>query len=345
MYFLGALDASLYLAVLPAIVQEVLQPGGEDNSRERSSVAMAVGLLVGAYYAGHSVTLAAASQLLRLGCCARGNATTSSLRLTEMGAILCLSAATYFINGLVVVVRHRSLWWLAALRLLSGAVAAAHRVLALRDEQLSTPCTLADQMPKSAVAGGYPAAMAGLVVGCAVSGVLFTPGHALPALRLSLAATAMHIPSFGLLFLIWRQRRSSSRGRGGAGSGWSALANSDVGEVEVELTGRATTAAAEADRSASHSENGRGNLRQHVVGSVAPVAAGGGVGGSVFGEGKRDEEDSGAEVRVPDRYLRGCKGDPVEAEQRWRLTLEWRATEKVDEVIRMCLLPGVRQNG
>lgn len=35
---------------------------------------------------------------------------------------------------------------------------------------------------------------------------------------------------------------------------------------------------------------------------------------------------------VPDRYLRGCQGDPVEAARRWKLTLEWRAAERVNEV-------------
>lgn len=39
-------------------------------------------------------------------------------------------------------------------------------------------------------------------------------------------------------------------------------------------------------------------------------------------------------TEVPDRYLRGCKGDPVEAARRWKLTLEWRAAERVDEVRR-----------
>lgn len=345
-YFLGALDAALYLSVLPAILREVLHEGDENDSGERtfsppssSSVAMAVALLVGAYYAGRLVTLAAASQVVKFGCCSGGNTANSSLRIAEMGATLCLSVATYLVSGMVVVVRHRSLWWLAALRLLSGAVAAAHRVLALRDEHLSTSCSLADQMGKPEIERGYPAAVAGLVVGCAVSGVLFTPGHARPALRLSLAATALHIPSFILLLLIWRQRRSSSRGREGAGGGWSALANSDVGsgnlvEVEVELRGRSTATAADVERSTNHSENGICILQQAASVGGGEVAAI----GSALGKNKGDEEDSGAcEVKVPDRYLRGCRGDPVEAERRWRLTLEWRATEKVDEVIRMLM--------
>ena len=38
--------------------------------------------------------------------------------------------------------------------------------------------------------------------------------------------------------------------------------------------------------------------------------------------------------KVPSRYVRGCKGDTVEARRRWHLTLDWRQEDDVDNILR-----------
>jgi len=39
------------------------------------------------------------------------------------------------------------------------------------------------------------------------------------------------------------------------------------------------------------------------------------------------------ETEIPDRYLRGCQGDMVEATKRWKETLQWRAEQNVDQIL------------
>ncbi|CAM9444274.1 unnamed protein product, partial [Sphacelaria rigidula] len=321
LYFLDNLGSALYLPVLPAIVREVLQLEDNDAPRQEASpspfpsfVAMAVGLLVGTYYAGRSLAIAAASS--NRGCSAQGRCRSSGLHLGGVGAALCMSAAMYLVSGLLVAVPHRSLWWFAAVRFLSGALAATLQNLAvcnhLPGQKLAAP------QPDRR---DYLAQIAGLVLGYAISGLLFTPGHRWPTLRLCLAAVLLHVPSFVLLLITWRRLHSLSLGRGShRGAYWSALASSSdyatctghYSEVEADATGRATTraAAGDGDRRPGGDDRALG---------VAELVTG--------------HSSGGTELRVPERYLRGCKGDALEAERRWRLTLEWRMAEKVDEVL------------
>lgn len=361
LYFLDNLGSALYLPVLPAIVREVLQLEDNDAPRQEASpspfpsfVAMAVGLLVGTYYAGRSLAIAAASS--NRGCSAQGRCRSSGLHLGGVGAALCMSAAMYLVSGLLVAVPHRSLWWFAAVRFLSGALAATLQNLAvcnhLPGQKLAAP------QPDRR---DYLAQIAGLVLGYAISGLLFTPGHRWPTLRLCLAAVLLHVPSFVLLLITWRRLHSLSLGRGShRGAYWSALASSSdyatctghYSEVEADATGRAVAkvstgsgGADEPERRANHGVNRVGTARKHVTGpgeslETTRAAAGDGdrrPGGDDRALGVAElvtgHSSGGTELRVPERYLRGCKGDALEAERRWRLTLEWRMAEKVDEVL------------
>lgn len=356
LFFLDALGGAVFLPVLPTIIQEVL---GEDvsNSAAYCSLATWVGLLAGAYYTGNLI----AAQVLSLrACCASAGSLdgASSLHpLVGVGLVLGLSAGTYIACGLLVV-RELSLWWFAALRLLSGMLAATYRVLGFEWLEILP-------VPRKQREGSI-AALSGLVVGCAVSGEIFSPGSAKPILWLCLAAAGAHVPSFILLLFIWRRNSTSSRGAGVVDD-WSALTNSDCesghthagsahpfvrrelgggGEIEVELT-RMQSAAAVADRRGCRGgssnpqidEKQRASLRPAQLASMVKVRGRGRrlttagdelAGGSRVDGGTADQ----AGIRIPNRYLRGCKGDPVEAERRWRLTLEWRAHERVDEVRR-----------
>ncbi|CAM9392802.1 unnamed protein product [Phaeothamnion confervicola] len=57
---------------------------------------------------------------------------------------------------------------------------------------------------------------------------------------------------------------------------------------------------------------------------------------SAAGKGAKESKpitDEEVETTLPPRYLRGCNNDRVEALRRWRLTLEWRRDEKIDDIL------------
>lgn len=324
LFFLDTLSASIFLPVLPVLVSEL-------GAATPASAAAWVGLLVGAYYAGRSSSLVALARF-----CSASPPTPCRLRV---GVVLALSTASYLACGLAV--GHQGLWWLATVRVLSGVLAAAHQALAFgclelallsrsqHEDHGGSGSVTANSTPGAPRGKAKAASIAGLVIGYAVAGALLSPGHARPAFRLCLVAAGAHVPSVGLLLLIWRHHRGGTAASRNA-AGWSAVANSDASrhspvrgraggsEFEVEMTKRPAATAA-TDGPAAFNERG-------IVGGGASTAVGGAAAAG-FREGSNDEE-----IRVPDRYLRGCKGDPVEAERRWRLTLEWRAKERVDEV-------------
>lgn len=358
--FLEALGSSLFLPIIPALVREL---GPEKSS---ASATAWVGLLVGAYYAGRSSVLAAASfkhgrrssladdlevedsvslqeQMVRL---------QSPPRLLRACVALAFSVTMYVASGLTTVGRQHEavksiegqLWRLAAFRLVGGALSAAHRILGrgcLNECTISSNSSHQTGLRTEVVASGEAhklmhvasgGRLCGLVVGCAVAGALFSPGSARPIHLLGIAGAVAHLPSWVLLVLIWRSGRGGGGGRGQGG--WSAISNSNGydtvrgtpggSDAEVELIERSAWSGGGADVSGSG---------KHGAMSGVPVESAGS--GSEPG-------GVGDELAVPGRYLRGCKGDLEEAERRWRLTLEWRSRERIDEVRVFCLR---RRNG
>lgn len=54
---------------------------------------------------------------------------------------------------------------------------------------------------------------------------------------------------------------------------------------------------------------------------------------STMGSGSIEDSTADLYNNVPERYLRGCKMDLVEARRRWHLTLDWRREENVDSIL------------
>lgn len=316
--FLDGLASALLLPVLPAI-SGVL--GIESTA---ASVAW-VGLLVGAYYVGRSGSLVVAQ---RLRSPPSGGVLPSQLRLplSSVFTVLALSAASYLACGLAIYRQEASgLWWLVVLRVLSGALAGTHRVLAL--SCLQSPRAGPSSLQE--VAGE----LGGLVVGLLAASALFAPGEVRPIFSLCLAAVIAHAPSMvSLLFVVQNQGHWYSFGALFRG-GWSVITGGystvrDLGaDREVELT-----------RQPQESQEGDGNDTRYGglnAGTNAEITEDAGDGIHAIypagGEGEVSARNE-SELETPARYLRGCKGDVVEAARRWRLTVAWRKKERVDEV-------------
>lgn len=308
----------MLLPVLPLLIQEL---GVESNY----VVAVWTGLLVGLYYAGRSGSLAAARV------CPWALPANSFLCTS---IVLALSAVTYAVFGQLV--GPLGLRWLALFRFLSGILAALHgilgvgclRVAAAHADNRSGMIDMGngDRIPASR---SFGATVAGRVMGCAVAGFLFSQGDVRPIGRLCLVWSIAHVPPALLLLVLWRRSTRSGNSRG-----WSALSSTDFGRVSI---GSGVN-----DRRTEGSEielvlsNGMGNGpdrddgaregRKVAARPSSPVAAPASRGGPAPPTVASDK------IEVPQRYLRGCKGDPVEAERRWRLTLEWRARERIDGV-------------
>lgn len=318
LFFLDGLAGALLLPVLPAISEEL-------GIESPAASAAWVGLLVGAYYLGRSGSLVMAQRLISPP---SGGVLPRQLRLPlpSVFTVLALSAASYLACGLAIYRQEASgLWWLVVLRVLSGALAGAHRVLAL--SCLQSPRAGPSSLHE--VAGG----LGGLVVGLLAAGALFAPGAARPIFSLCLAAVIAHSPSlFSLLFVVRNQGHCCSFGalfRGGwrvITGGYSTVRDIEA-DREVELT-----------RQPQEGQVGDGSDTRDWGLNAATNAkitedAGGGV-NAIYptgGEGEVSARNE-AELETPGRYLRGCKGDVVEAARRWRLTVEWRTKERVDEV-------------
>lgn len=310
LFFLDSLGGAVVLPVLPALVGEV---GVESPAASTAWV----GLLVGAYYAGRSGSIGAARLF------SSASSTTMAPPVPSppaVGVVLMLSAATYLACGLTVG-RHTAaaLWWLVAFRLLAGMLAAADRALAWGCLDLSGPAAAAasgTRSPQESVG-----AVGGLVLGCAVAGALFSAGHARPMLRLCIVATVAHVPAWVVVVLLWRKG-------GGFGGGCGAVADS-TGYATVGGTPGGSDAEVELMRRPPWGARDNGDERRHAT-EAAPTGSQAGV-SSEAGTGPASR-GVGGELRIPGRYLRGCQGDEVEAERRWRLTLDWRAKERIDEV-------------
>lgn len=317
--FLDAVGGVMLLPFLPLLVQEL---GVESNY----VVAAWTGLLVGSYYAGRSGSLAAARV------CPWAMPANISFLYTSIA--LALSAVTYAVCGQLV--GPRGLQWLALFRFLSGILAALHRILGVGCLRVAAAHTdnrsdmtdtgNGDRIPASR---GFGATVAGRVMGCAVAGFLFSQGDVRPIGRLCLVWAIAHVPPALLLLVAWRRSTRSGNSRG-----WSALSSTDFGRVSIDSGVN--------DRRTEGSEielvlsNGMGNGPDRGDGvregrgvaarPSSPVAA------PASRVGPVPHTVASDKIEVPQRYLRGCKGDRVEAERRWRLTLEWRAKERIDEV-------------
>ena len=317
LFFLGSMGGTLLLPVLPSI------PG--EFGVESSAVSTAwVGLLDGAYYVGRSGALVSAKLLV-----------PSSLRanfprqfeapLPIISTVLALSAATYFACGLVVDRRGvAGLLWLVVLRVMSGALAAVHRFLALTCLQNPGSEPLSSCKAPQELAGG----LGGLVAGLLAAGALFAPGTTRPILYVCLAAVVAHVPSFASLLLVSR-RQGHCYGVGVCFHGSSLLisggyatvqeANNGGGGGELELTRH------------PHEEDLGDGLGEGINVAEVETLEVASVNGISGGEGNVLVQDQG-EMEIPRRYIRGCKGDVVEAKRLWRLTVAWRANERIDEV-------------
>ncbi|CAN0225643.1 unnamed protein product [Ectocarpus sp. 12 AP-2014] len=323
LFFQDALSGALFLPVLPSLVGQLL---GMEGDTVGFVTAWVVAVLLASYYVGRSGTLTAALRL----CSSRSSRAPAAIppSLLTVGVLLVLSASAYAGCGVVVVVvdheqqlttsRVYVLFCFCLLRALTGALAAGHRMSAWRClhhaallESAPTTTTTAAKLgsrPWQESAG----AVGGLVAGCILAGGLFEYSDpSRPTLLMCLAAAAAHTAALPpVLFVAWRNCCSSRSGTIDGGGGYSTVQGTPGGsDAEVELMGRPPWSARD-----DSFDGGRGD---------SAAAAG------TPGAGSMERV-----VDVPGRYLRGCAGDPVEAERRWRLTLEWRAKERIDEVLR-----------
>lgn len=342
LYFLDALSGALLIPVLPAVVGELL---GVEKATPFAT-AWLLGVYVCCYFVGRSGTLGVAARV-RSGS-PRGAvaaAAAGAPSLLRISVLLLLSAVAYVACGVVVVVGDRQrqkymsrlyvLVYFGLLRALAGCVAAGHRWFACRClnhaarlEPVSPATEPEPFLGKSwnESAGG----MGGLVAGVAFAGSLYQYSDRWPAsadrptLLLCLAAAAAHAPALISALHVAQRKCCSGGGSGGGGGGgaidggYSTVRGTPGGsDAEVELMGRSPWSAR---------EDSFDSGRAATAGPTTPGAA------------AAHSSEGGEEISIPGRYLRGCAGDVVEAERRWRLTLEWRAQERVDEVCTRCLL-------
>ncbi|CAM9171543.1 unnamed protein product [Ectocarpus sp. 6 AP-2014] len=325
LFFQDALSGALFLPVLPSLVGQLL---GMERDTVGFSTAWVVAVLLASYYVGRSGTLTAAVRLCSSGSSRAPAAIPPSL--LTVGVLLVLSTSAYAGCGIVVVlVDHEQqpttsslyvLLYFCLFRALTGALAAGHRMSACRCldhaallESAPTTTTTAAKLGSRSWQESA-GAVGGLVVGCALAGGLFEYSDpSRPTLLLCLAAAAAHAAALPLVLLVaWRNCCSSRSGTVDGGGGYSTVQGTPGGsDAEVELMGRPPWSARD-----DSFDGGRGD-------STAAAAA------ATPGAGSEERV-----VDIPGRYLRGCAGDPVEAERRWRLTLEWRAKERIDEVLR-----------
>ncbi|CAM9389954.1 unnamed protein product [Scytosiphon promiscuus] len=333
LYFQDALSGALLLPVLPALVERLLDL--EDTIIPDYLLACVVALLVASYYLGRSGTFGAA----RLCVASTRGGAADAPSLLRITALLVLSAAAYLAFGVLVVVDHAPeprrtsrlyvLLYLCLFRALAGSLAAGCRMFASRCLNHATE-PVASAKPTPVVrrsrheSGG---ATVGLVLGCALAGGLFEfSDPSRPTLLLCSVAIAAHAPAFLSVLLVLRRHCGCCccYGTGGDGSdstvngGYSTVRGTPGGsDADVELLRRSPWSS----RGDSF-DGGR-------VSAVATPTSGAPVGAAGAPRGGESED-----ISIPGRYLRGCAGDAVEAERRWRLTLDWRARERVDEVLR-----------
>lgn len=331
LFFLEALGGALFLPILPALVENL-------GVGYPASLAAWVGLLVGAFYGGFSGSLGAA-RLLYPAAAPPGVAVSSAIAPPSpssfrVGVVLLLSAAVYIACGCTIGRQAPAgLWWLASLRLANGVLAASHRALAYgcldQTGGVSTRAPVAEGAPqRNRSPQESVGATSGLIFSFAVAGALFSPGHARPLLMLCLVAALAHIPSLVALVLLFLQRRTATNSPSGCYA--SVDGTPRGGQAGVGLLARSPWRARD---SSDGSRNGA-VVEEETVTAIATATAPGRGGAGVSGGGGAAPVSNGVdkEMQIPGRYLRGCKGDKVEAERRWRLTLDWREKERVDEV-------------
>lgn len=323
LFFQDALSGALFLPVLPPLVGQLLELEGDTPG---FSTAWVVAVLLAAYYVGRSGTLTAAVRLCSSGSSREPAAIPPSL--LRVGVLLVLSASAYAGCGIVVVAvdheqrlasRMHVMLYFCLFRALTGALAAGHRMSACRCLDHAALLESARNTTTAAKLGNRSwqesaGAVGGLVAGCALAGGLFEYSDpSRPTLLLCLAAAAAHAAALPLVLLVaWRNCCSSTSGTVNEG-GYSTVQGTPGGsDAEVELMGRPPWSARD-----DSFDGGRGDSAAAAAAALAttPRAAA-----------------SERVVDIPGRYLRGCAGDPVEAERRWKLTLDWRAKERIDEV-------------
>lgn len=314
LHFQDALSGALFLPVLPALVGQQL--GAESSATPASSMAWVLAA-VACYCVGRSGTLGVAARLCS-GLSPRGT-TVNRPSLVRMGALLVLSAAAYMACGTLLERQQQQrtsrlyLLYFGLFRWLAGCLAAGHQWFACRCLDYAG---LLDSVPLGGESRHESAgAMGGLVAGYALAGALYVySGTSRLTPVLCLAAAAAHAPAFVSLLYVARKRCCSGGGGGGNGGaidgGYSTVRGTPGGsDAEFELMGQPPWSARDDSFDGGRVADG--------TDTVAPAT----------GVATRGGED----VIVPGRYLRGC-GDAVEAERRWRLTLDWRAKERIDEV-------------
>eukprot|EP00903_Cladosiphon_okamuranus_P008970 g8582.t1 len=344
LYFLDALSGALLIPVLPAVVGELL--GMEKASPFATS--WVLGVLVCCYFVGRSGTLGVAARACSGSPRAAAAAAVGAPSLLRIGVLLPLSAAAYVACGVVVVdgreqqkymSRSYVLLYFALLRTLAGCIAAGHRWFACRcldhAARLEPITTVATEGAGPFLGKSWnesTGALGGLVAGCAFSGTLYQYSERWPAsagrptLLLCLAAAAAHAPALISALHVARKKCCGSGGgsdSGGAMAGGYATVRGETpggSDAEVELMGRPPWSA-------------RDDSFDSSSGRVAAAAGSTGAGAKAEASA-HDDGEGGESISIPGRYLRGCAGDVVEAERRWRLTLEWRAAERIDEVLR-----------
>lgn len=320
LHFQDALSGALLLPVLPALVGQLLRV--QSITTPTFSTAWLLAVMVACYYVGRSGTLVVAARLCS-GSSPRGTEVAPP-SLMRVGALLVLSAAAYLACGVLVVVerqqqQHTSrlyvLLCFGLFRSLAGCLAAGHRWFACR---CLDHAELLDSVPLAGKSRHESAgAMGGLVAGYTVAGSLYIysdPSRLTPLL--CWAAAAAHAPTLVSLLHVARKRCCGSSGSGsGDGDtidgGYSTVRGTPGGsDADVELMGQPPWSARD--------DLFDGGRVAHGPATVTPSA----------GMATPDGDD----VIVPGRYLRGCNFDAIEAERRWRLTLDWRAKERIDEV-------------
>lgn len=329
LYFLDALSGALLIPVLPAVVEDLL---GVEKATPYAT-AWVLGVLVCCYFVGRSGTLGVAARV----CSGSPRGAAGAPSLLSIGVLLLLSAAAYVACGVVVVVDDRQhqkymsrlnvLLYFGLLRTLAGGIAAGQRWFACRcldhAARLEPVAPATEAEPFLGKSWSESAgAMGGLVAGCAIAGTLYQYSDLWPAstdrptLLLCLAAAAAHTPALLSTLHVARRKCCSSDGGGGGAmdGGYSTVRGTPGGsESDVELMRRPPWSARD-----DSFDSGR-------------VTAAGSTGAGAAAAAAHDGEN-GEGISIPGRYLRGCAGDVVEAERRWRLTLDWRAQERIDEV-------------
>ncbi|CAM9899904.1 unnamed protein product, partial [Discosporangium mesarthrocarpum] len=298
--FFDALGGVVFLPVLPALASS-LGTGGY------SRAVIWVGVLGLAYYGGRSGLLLTA----RLAC-----PTPPLPSPCRLSFLLCLSALVYAATGAGVTTVNgpSALQGLLVSRLFLGVLAAAQHSMGIGCFDLAA--SLTGTSPAAAVdpiSRDAPASLAGLTVGVAAGGLLFGSEARRPVLAICLLIACMHIFEVIFVLLLWRGKLPTGESSteyesvGGHPEGEGKQASYIHADGDVELATWVT-----------HGDEGRPESVEPAL-LVNPSAPGPGTGDG--------------EAEVPARYLRGCGGDEVEAERRWRATLEWRAQERVDEVL------------